>query len=82
MPSAKVQGDLASWGLECLLVVSHLSSQLHLRVLQDDPDNRILECALIAQADMVVTGDRHLLSLKRYERISIVKLSDFLALLR
>ncbi len=59
-----------------------LKTQPYLRVLQDDPDNRILECALIAQADMVVTGDRHLLSLKGYERISIVKLSDFLALLR
>ena len=59
-----------------------LKTQPHLRVLQDDPDNRILECALIAQADMVVTGDRHLLSLKGYERISIVKLSDFLDLLR
>ncbi len=59
-----------------------LKTQPHLRVLQDDPDNRILECALIAQADMIVTGDRHLLSLTRYKRISIVKLSDFLALLR
>ena len=31
---------------------------------------------------MIVSGDRHLLDLKRYQTISIVKLSDFLSLIR
>lgn len=50
-----------------------------LHVLQDEPDNRILECALVAQADFIVTGDRHLLSLRRYEGVEVIKLVDFLA---
>jgi len=53
-----------------------------LHVLTDEPDNRILECALQADANMIVSGDRHLLDLKRYQTISIVKLSDFLSLIR
>ena len=53
----------------------------HLHLLDDDPDNRILECALAAKADFIVTGDKHLLSLKRLENITIVKLSNFLELL-
>jgi len=53
-----------------------------LKVLSDDPDNRILECALDATAGFVVTGDRHLLDLMRYQDIRIIKLSAFLALLR
>ena len=53
-----------------------------LHVLTDEPDNRILECALQADADMIVTGDRHLLDLKRYQTTSIVQLSDFLPLIR
>jgi predicted nucleic acid-binding protein len=49
--------------------------------LKDEPDNRILECALLATADIIVTGDRHLLSLKRHRGIFIVRLADFLELL-
>jgi putative PIN family toxin of toxin-antitoxin system len=55
--------------------------QLHLHILDDDPDNRILECAVAVKADCVVTGDKHLLSLEHFQNISIVKLSDFLEIL-
>jgi putative PIN family toxin of toxin-antitoxin system len=51
-----------------------------LRVVDDDADNRILECALRGQVDLVVTGDRHLLKLRRFEGIPIVRLADFLRL--
>ena len=47
-------------------------------VLGDDPDNRILECAVSAGADAIVTGDRHLLELKRFEGVAIIRLADFL----
>jgi len=47
-------------------------------VLDDVPDNRILECAVTAQADLIVTGDHHLLQLKEFEGIPIVRLADFL----
>jgi predicted nucleic acid-binding protein len=47
-------------------------------VLVDEPDNRILECAVSAAADAIVTGDRHLLELKRFRGIAIVRLADFL----
>lgn len=46
--------------------------------LEDDPDNRILECAVEAGADLIVTGDRHLLRLREFEGIAIVRLTDFL----
>ena len=58
-----------------------LKTQPHLHVLKDEPDNRILEGALLAKAEIIVTGDRHLLSLKRHRGTSIVKLADFLDLL-
>ncbi len=47
-------------------------------VLADAPDNRILECALAAGADLIVTGDRHLLKLKKYQDIPIIRLADLL----
>ena len=49
-----------------------------LKVLSDDPDNRILECAVESDADLIVTGDRHLLGLKSYEGIAVARLRDFL----
>lgn len=50
-----------------------------LHLLRDEPDNRILECAIAAQAERIVSGDRHLLSLKRHADIAIISLADFLA---
>ncbi len=48
-------------------------------VITEDPDdNRILECAVAGHADLIVSGDRHLLKLKSYEGIFIVRPVDFL----
>ena len=52
-----------------------------LKVVSDDPDNRILECALKAGAQFLVTGDKHLLKLRNYGNFEIIKLSTFLSIL-
>jgi putative PIN family toxin of toxin-antitoxin system len=44
-------------------------------VLDDKPDKRILECAVEAGADVIVTGDKHLLKLKGFRGIAIVRFS-------
>ena len=50
----------------------------HVHLLPDEPDNRVLECAEEAKADFIVTGDKHLLSLKHFKSTSIITLSDFI----
>jgi predicted nucleic acid-binding protein len=47
-------------------------------VLGDEPDNRILECAVSGHADVIVTGDRAMLNLKKYTGIRILSLRQFL----
>lgn len=47
-------------------------------LLQDTADNRILECAKEAEADIIVTGDRHILKLRTFERTTVIRLADFL----
>jgi putative PIN family toxin of toxin-antitoxin system len=47
-------------------------------VLEDPEDNRILECAVEAKANDIVTGDLHLLRLSRYRNIEVVNVSAFL----
>lgn len=49
-----------------------------IHVLRDAPDNRILECALEARADVIVTGDTHLLKLRDFQGIASIRLRDFL----
>ena len=49
------------------------------RIFDDDPDNRILECAIEGKADVLVTGDQTMLSLGQYEGLRISSLSDYLA---
>ena len=49
------------------------------RVLADEPDNRILECAAAGQADIIVTGDRAMLELRHYQKIEIISLKSYLA---
>lgn len=44
----------------------------------DEPDNRILECAVTAKATNIVTGDRHLLDLIQYEGIYIITITEFI----
>ena len=48
----------------------------HLHLLADEPDNRILECAMVGKVDLIVTGDKHLLSLKHFQNIPIITLSN------
>ena len=49
------------------------------KAIENDPDdNRILECALESKANLIISGDRHLLDLKQYRSIKIITPSDFL----
>lgn len=48
------------------------------RVLKDDPDNRILECASFGKADIIVTGDKEMLRLGEFNQVKIVSLRNYL----
>ncbi len=47
-------------------------------VLQDEADNRILECARTGKVDVIVTGDQAMIELGSYRSINIISLRDFL----
>lgn len=52
--------------------------RVQLRVVADDADNRILEAATEANADFIVSGDRHLLDLVEWEGIRVLRVAEFL----
>ena len=47
-------------------------------ITEDEPDNRILECAVEAKAEVVITGDEHLRQLKSFRGIPLVSPGQFL----
>jgi predicted nucleic acid-binding protein len=47
-------------------------------VLDYEPDNRILECALTGNVEVIVTGYRAMLNLEQYLDIQILSLRQFL----
>ena len=50
-----------------------------LNVVPCDPDdNRILECAVTAKSEVIVTGDRDLLQISEYGGIRIIRIREFL----
>jgi putative PIN family toxin of toxin-antitoxin system len=59
----------------------HITPRVTLDVVKDDPaDNRIVECAVSAGSDFIVTGDKDLLRLGLYDAIRIVTVTDFLSI--
>lgn len=49
-------------------------------ICRDPKDNKFLELALSGQADLILTGDDHLLSLHPWRGIPILTPQDYLAL--
>jgi uncharacterized protein len=67
--------------IEFLGQIARVAAVPHgLKILADEPDNRILECAEEANALYINTGDRHLLDLNKFQDTRVLTLSDFLAL--
>ena len=66
--------------IEKVLSVSQgVAPKTSLQVIEDDPDDdKIVECAVAAGADYIISGDSHLLSLEEYDGIPVLSPADFL----
>ncbi|MGB4441496.1 MAG: putative toxin-antitoxin system toxin component, PIN family [Coriobacteriia bacterium] len=50
-----------------------------LHVIADEAGNRVLECAVEGRAEIIVSGDHHLLDLGEYESVPIIRVSSLIA---
>jgi len=54
-----------------------------LDIVKDDPDdNKVLECAKEGKVKYIITNDKHLLKLRKFEGIKIVTPKEFLRVLK
>lgn len=58
---------------------SMVKPRQRLRIVADEPDNRILECAVAGRAGAIVTGDKALLDLGEHDGVRIISLRAYLA---
>jgi putative PIN family toxin of toxin-antitoxin system len=61
-------------------VATVMKPSIKIKLLNDETDNRILECAKASNANLIVTGDKHLLSQKEFDGIGITRIAGFLYL--
>jgi putative PIN family toxin of toxin-antitoxin system len=53
-----------------------------LKVIKEHPaDDKIIECAVSAKADYIVSGDKHLLNVVAYQKTQILPVSEFMKLI-
>jgi putative PIN family toxin of toxin-antitoxin system len=59
-------------------IAEWVETTVEIRVLKDEPDNRILECAASGKADIIVTGDKEMLRLGMHGGTKIISLNTYL----
>ena len=68
---------------ELISISKLINPRKKLKIIEKDPkDNMVLECALEGHVNYIVSGDTHLLELKKFQDIPIVKPSDFIKILK
>jgi len=61
------------------IILRTIEPKTAVNVIHDDPaDNVVLDCALSAKADVIATGNRHLLALGKFKNVEIFTSSEFL----
>ena len=75
----RASADAAVTELLTFLSVVEIPGSLH-GATRDPDDDKVLECAVVAGAGYVVSGDRDLLILRQFRGIQIVRCAELLAL--
>jgi len=59
--------------------IIYTASTPKFHLIKDDPsDDKFIECAVTAQAQYIISGDKHLLNLEMFRNIIIISSLDFL----
>lgn len=62
-----------------LKIIKLVLPQIKIQAVKEDPDDdKVLEAALEANADYIVSGDTHLLKIKEFKGIKIITAKEFL----
>jgi putative PIN family toxin of toxin-antitoxin system len=73
-------GETVDQQVAQFMALAHLTAPAAIAgaVLADPDDDHVIACALAAQADVIVSGDAHLLNLKHYQGMRIIGAAEAL----
>ncbi|PIR96827.1 MAG: putative toxin-antitoxin system toxin component, PIN family [Candidatus Doudnabacteria bacterium CG10_big_fil_rev_8_21_14_0_10_41_10] len=57
--------------------IKQVKSDKRLNIVEDKEDNKLVESAVTAKVDFLISADRHLLKLEKYGRIQMVTPQEF-----
>ena len=61
------------------IILRTIEPKIVVNIICDDPaDNRVLDCALSAKVNAIITGDKHLLELGKFKNITMLTSTEFL----
>lgn len=64
------------------LIAEIVEVKTKIRVVKEDPeDDKIIECAVEGNVDYIISQDKHLLSIKKFQNIPIIHPQEFLKIL-
>ncbi len=72
-------GDPLTHFINSISIIEDTSS---VHVSRDKDDDKFIDCALNCKALYIVSGDNDLLDIKEFEGIKIIKIDDFLQIIR
>ena len=75
---ARDREELARVALFLSELATIVRPKRRLSVLDDQADNRVLECGLAGRVDTIVTGDKQMLKLGSYGDLRIITIRQFL----
>lgn len=67
-----------SWKMKLMDIVKIVETTICVKDCRDPKDNMFLECALATYSQIIVSGDKDLLTLHPYRGIEILKINEFL----
>lgn len=69
--------------MQKIISLSHMvfGEKVKINICRDPDDNKFLECAKLAGADIIISGDNDLLILKEFEGIRILRTREILKML-
>lgn len=59
------------------MMINLIDTQTKIDICRDPDDNKFLECAVDAKAIYIVSGDKDLLTLEKYDNVEIITAREF-----
>ncbi len=72
--------DLSHVAVTLTEIAELVKPSKRIEIFKDDPDNRILECAISGEADFLITGGKEMLLLREHKGVKIISLKEYVEL--